>query len=165
MFWYPSLLFGMMMLFKELLILLLFGLRACLLSSLCLGFGNFFWRPALPKFLKIFMTLHFRTLSGKLCQVISLPALSICRILCFNCLWYSYEITHFITSLIISLGATVPSNWQTHGFDRPIYTNVIYPFPLDPPHIPEDNPTGCYRKCFQIPKEWQGMIWCFGSFT
>ncbi|CAI0461856.1 unnamed protein product, partial [Linum tenue] len=51
----------------------------------------------------------------------------------------------------------VPSNWQMHGFDKPIYTNVVYPFPLDPPHVPQDdNPTGCYRTYFQIPKEWEG---------
>ncbi|XP_043690942.1 beta-galactosidase [Telopea speciosissima] len=50
----------------------------------------------------------------------------------------------------------VPSNWQMHGFDRPIYTNIVYPFPLDPPRVPVDNPTGCYRTCFQIPKEWNG---------
>lgn len=49
----------------------------------------------------------------------------------------------------------VPSNWQMHGFDRPIYTNVVYPFPLDPPHVPEDNPTGCYRTYFQLPEEWK----------
>ncbi|XP_011000564.1 PREDICTED: beta-galactosidase-like [Populus euphratica] len=50
----------------------------------------------------------------------------------------------------------VPSNWEMHGYDRPIYTNVIYPFPVDPPHVPDDNPTGCYRTYFDIPKEWQG---------
>ncbi|CAK7336520.1 unnamed protein product [Dovyalis caffra] len=50
----------------------------------------------------------------------------------------------------------VPSNWQTHGYDRPIYTNIIYPFPVDPPHVPDENPTGCYRTYFDIPKEWQG---------
>lgn len=50
----------------------------------------------------------------------------------------------------------VPSNWQMHGFDCPIYTNVVYPFPLDPPHVPAENPTGCYRTYFHIPKEWQG---------
>ncbi|XWS65492.1 hypothetical protein CRYUN_Cryun05aG0117500 [Craigia yunnanensis] len=50
----------------------------------------------------------------------------------------------------------VPSNWQMHGFDRPIYTNIVYPIPLDPPHVPIDNPTGCYRTYFHIPKEWQG---------
>ncbi|XP_061995531.1 uncharacterized protein LOC133713503 isoform X2 [Rosa rugosa] len=43
-----------------------------------------------------------------------------------------------------------------HGFDRPIYTNVVYPFPLDPPFVPVDNPTGCYRTDFVIPKEWKG---------
>jgi len=52
---------------------------------------------------------------------------------------------------------TVPSNWQLHGFDIPIYTNVVYPFPVDPPFIPMENPTGCYRTYFQIPKEWEGM--------
>lgn len=50
----------------------------------------------------------------------------------------------------------VPSNWQLHGFDRPIYTNVVYPFPLDPPHVPDENPTGCYRTYFHLPKEWEG---------
>ncbi|KAG4977461.1 hypothetical protein AAZX31_13G179000 [Glycine max] len=50
----------------------------------------------------------------------------------------------------------VPSNWQLHGFDTPIYTNVVYPFPLDPPFIPVENPTGCYRTYFHIPKEWEG---------
>ncbi|OMO87190.1 hypothetical protein COLO4_20752 [Corchorus olitorius] len=50
----------------------------------------------------------------------------------------------------------VPSNWQMHGFDRPIYTNVLYPFPLDPPHVSTDIPTGCYRIYFHIPNEWQG---------
>lgn len=50
----------------------------------------------------------------------------------------------------------VPSNWQMHGFDRPIYTNVVYPFPMNPPHVPDDNPTGCYRTYFDIPEEWEG---------
>ncbi|KAF9591655.1 hypothetical protein IFM89_005236 [Coptis chinensis] len=50
----------------------------------------------------------------------------------------------------------VPSNWQMHGFDRPIYTNSDYPFPLDPPKVPAENPTGCYRTYFDIPKEWEG---------
>uniref|UniRef100_A0A5B7BXV9 beta-galactosidase n=1 Tax=Davidia involucrata TaxID=16924 RepID=A0A5B7BXV9_DAVIN len=50
----------------------------------------------------------------------------------------------------------VPSNWQMHGFDQPIYTNIVYPFPLDPPNVPVDNPTGCYRTDFHLPKEWEG---------
>ncbi|KAL0464519.1 UNVERIFIED_CONTAM: Beta-galactosidase [Sesamum latifolium] len=52
----------------------------------------------------------------------------------------------------------VPSNWQMHGFDWPIYTNVVYPFPLNPPKVPEVNPTGCYRTYFYLPKEWEGEI-------
>ncbi|WP_407408315.1 beta-galactosidase subunit alpha [Peribacillus sp.] len=48
----------------------------------------------------------------------------------------------------------VPSNWQMHGYGRPHYTNVQYPFPVDPPHIPTENPTGSYRREFTIPSEW-----------
>lgn len=50
----------------------------------------------------------------------------------------------------------VPSNWQLHGFDRPIYTNTLYPFPINPPYVGSNNPTGCYRKYFRIPKGWGG---------
>lgn len=47
----------------------------------------------------------------------------------------------------------VPSNWQMHGYGKPHYTNVQYPFPVDPPHIPSENPTGSYRRDFHISKE------------
>lgn len=50
----------------------------------------------------------------------------------------------------------VPSNWQVHNHDIPIYTNIVYPFPLDPPFVPKENPTGCYRKTFVVPIEWTG---------
>jgi beta-galactosidase/beta-glucuronidase len=48
----------------------------------------------------------------------------------------------------------VPSNWQMHGYGHPHYTNVNYPFPVDPPHVPTENPTGCYRRIFFVPDEW-----------
>ena len=32
----------------------------------------------------------------------------------------------------------VPSNWQMHGYGHPHYTNVRYPFPIDPPRVPPD---------------------------
>jgi beta-galactosidase/beta-glucuronidase len=48
----------------------------------------------------------------------------------------------------------VPSNWQMHGYGRPHYTNVAYPFPVDPPHVPQDNPIGLYRRTFVIPAGW-----------
>ncbi len=51
----------------------------------------------------------------------------------------------------------VPGNWEVLGYGYPIYTNVNYPFPLNPPYIPhDDNPTGCYRHTFEIPEAWDG---------
>jgi beta-galactosidase/beta-glucuronidase len=78
----------------------------------------------------------------------------------------------------------VPGNWQTQGFGLPMYTNVQYPFPIDPrfreaaqamhwsPKISEmrvpeealsiplsvphdDNPTGCYRTTFELPESFR----------
>ncbi len=47
----------------------------------------------------------------------------------------------------------VPSNWQMRGYGYPIYTNIIYPFPLDPPNPPVDfNPVGSYKRNFTIDK-------------
>ncbi|MBR5595338.1 MAG: DUF4981 domain-containing protein [Alistipes sp.] len=52
---------------------------------------------------------------------------------------------------------SVPGNWEINGYGMPIYTNVTYPFPKNPPFIPhDDNPTGCYRHSFDIPTEWEG---------
>ncbi len=48
----------------------------------------------------------------------------------------------------------VPGHWQLQGFDRPIYTNVQYPFPCQPPMVPEENPTGCYQHSFDLPDAW-----------
>ena len=51
----------------------------------------------------------------------------------------------------------VPGNWEINGYGVPIYTNVNYPFPKNPPFIPhDDNPTGCYRHSFQVPEAWEG---------
>ena len=43
----------------------------------------------------------------------------------------------------------VPRSWQTvlgKGYDVPNYTNVVYPFPFDPPHVPAANPCGLYSR-------------------
>ncbi|WP_408960263.1 glycoside hydrolase family 2 TIM barrel-domain containing protein [Natrinema sp. 74] len=48
----------------------------------------------------------------------------------------------------------VPQHWQTAGYGDPHYTNVVYPFPLDPPHVPTENPTASYRRTFSVPEEW-----------
>lgn len=50
----------------------------------------------------------------------------------------------------------VPSNWQLLGYGTPHYTSSKYPFPLDPPHLPSENPSGVYRRRFEIPTEWEG---------
>jgi len=51
----------------------------------------------------------------------------------------------------------VPGNWQLQGYDKPIYTNVQYPFPAEALRVPhDDNPTGSYRKDFTIPDNWEG---------
>jgi len=49
----------------------------------------------------------------------------------------------------------VPSNWQMLGYGRPNYTNVAYPYPVDPPFVPDENPVGCYQRDFTIPKHWE----------
>jgi beta-galactosidase len=51
----------------------------------------------------------------------------------------------------------VPSNWQMHGYGRPIYLNMTYPFPANPPYIPHSyNPVGSYRREFSLPGSWDG---------
>ena len=49
----------------------------------------------------------------------------------------------------------VPGNWQLLGFDdKPIYTNTHYPFDPNPPFVPKENPTGCYRQSFKVDPAW-----------
>ncbi len=50
----------------------------------------------------------------------------------------------------------VPGNWTMQGFGKPHYTNVQMPFPNMPPSVPDDNPTGVYRRQFALPPEWRG---------
>ena len=45
----------------------------------------------------------------------------------------------------------VPSHWVLHGHGAPAYTNLQYPFPIDPPHVPDANPTGEHRRAFRLP--------------
>jgi len=51
---------------------------------------------------------------------------------------------------------TVPSCWQIEGYGYPHYTNLQYPFPVDPPRVPTENPTGSYVREFEIPENWDG---------
>lgn len=47
----------------------------------------------------------------------------------------------------------VPSNWELKGFGIPIYTNIVYPHPRNPPYIGADNPVGTYRRNFHRASE------------
>ena len=75
----------------------------------------------------------------------------------------------------------VPGNWELQGHSKPIYTNYVYPWHYDtaetcaikpnadsapcvnPPHLPADNPTGCYRRTFDVPASFSGrdVFLCF----
>ncbi len=69
---------------------------------------------------------------------------------------------------------TVPSCWQTTGYEPPYYTNVNYPYPVDPPYVPDDNPVGVYRKIVAISENkatmeqyivFEGVAPCFELFV
>jgi beta-galactosidase len=50
----------------------------------------------------------------------------------------------------------VPSNWEMKGYGDPLFRNVTTPFRPDPPRIPREyNPTGAYRRVFNIPASWK----------
>lgn len=55
----------------------------------------------------------------------------------------------------------VPSHWVLPPggpYGQPIYTNVQFPFPIDPPHVPDENPTGDYRRAFTLPDWGSGRV-------
>ncbi|WP_055691392.1 glycoside hydrolase family 2 TIM barrel-domain containing protein [Streptomyces prasinus] len=52
---------------------------------------------------------------------------------------------------------TVPGHWVLQGdgaFGAPAYTNHLYPFPVDPPYVPTENPTGDHLRVFDLPEGW-----------
>ncbi|MGW1210146.1 glycoside hydrolase family 2 TIM barrel-domain containing protein [Streptomyces sp. NPDC002499] len=54
----------------------------------------------------------------------------------------------------------VPGHWVLQGdgaFGSPIYTNHLYPFPVDPPHVPTENPTGDHLRVFDLPADWPDL--------
>lgn len=73
----------------------------------------------------------------------------------------------------------VPSVWQNYGHDHHQYTNVRYPFPVDPPYVPYENPCGAYVRTFEWKKQeeapraflnFEGVdscfyVWINGSFV
>ena len=73
----------------------------------------------------------------------------------------------------------VPGVWQNYGYDRHQYVNLVYPFPMDPPYVPHQNPCGVYvhtftyQKCEAAPRAYlnfEGVdscfyVWVNGSFV
>ncbi len=73
----------------------------------------------------------------------------------------------------------VPFCWQLRGYDSPQYTNIRYPFPFDPPFVPQDNPCGAYLHSFTWHRDpdapcaflnFEGVdscfyVWLNGSFA
>ena len=68
----------------------------------------------------------------------------------------------------------VPSCWQSQGYEKPYYTNQQYPYPIDPPYVPDDNPMGVYRRTVSVTEEeaareayliFEGVASCFELFV
>lgn len=61
----------------------------------------------------------------------------------------------------------VPSNWQMEGYGKLHYTDVLYPFPINPPFVPGMNPTGIYRRQFILTDEWlkERMVLYLGGIS
>ena len=72
----------------------------------------------------------------------------------------------------------VPSCWENfvgRGYDVPNYTNIVYPFPVEPPKVPEKNPTALYTRTVSVPPEllnkkevflnFEGVASCFYLFV
>lgn len=57
------------------------------------------------------------------------------------------EITHWDT-------IPVPSCWQLQGYEHPNYSNINYPYPCDPPYVPDENPCGIYEREFTLDAVW-----------
>ncbi|MBP3877455.1 MAG: DUF4981 domain-containing protein [Lachnospiraceae bacterium] len=65
---------------------------------------------------------------------------------------------------------TVPFCWQMRGYDEHQYTNIRYPFPFDPPYVPQQNPCGAYIRRFtwhpdreapRVSLHFEGVDSCF----
>ena len=52
----------------------------------------------------------------------------------------------------------VPSCWQIEGYEPPNYSIYNYPFAVDAPFVPDDNPCGVYRRGFTLAKKWGRVL-------
>ncbi|ENF88425.1 glycosyl hydrolases family 2, sugar binding domain protein [Escherichia coli P0305260.13] len=63
----------------------------------------------------------------------------------------------FTSELMADWGhITVPAMWQMEGHGKLQYPDEGFPFPIDVPFVPSDNPTGAYQRIFTLSDGWQG---------
>lgn len=53
---------------------------------------------------------------------------------------------------------TVPGNWQLQGYGRMHYSDLWYNFPIDPPYVPTENPTGIYKRSFYVDETFRDKL-------
>ena len=51
---------------------------------------------------------------------------------------------------------TVPGNWQLQGYGKMHYSDLWYNFPINPPYVPTENPTGIYKRTFYVEESFRG---------
>ncbi len=84
---------------------------------------------------------------------------SLCGEWSFRYFVSEYDLPDFTAADYTSEGADtlpVPMSWQfalNRGYDKPQYTNINYPYPVDPPHVPAENPCGLYERTFTVSAE------------
>ena len=50
----------------------------------------------------------------------------------------------------------VPGNWQLQGYGKMHYSDLWYNFPINPPYVPTENPTGIYKRTFYVEESFRG---------
>lgn len=65
--------------------------------------------------------------------------------------------SHWVLQSVTPPGETSPRSLLGTA-DGPRYTNTAYPIPIDPPRVPDANPTGDYRLCFTVPDGWANAV-------
>ncbi len=82
--------------------------------------------------------------------------ISLCGEWSFRYFASEYDLPDFTSDAYTAEGAdrlSVPMSWQMalgRGYDVPQYTNINYPYPVDPPHVPAEDPCGLYERTFYI---------------
>ena len=65
-----------------------------------------------------------------------------------------FDLPEDLAQIPFAASIPVPSCWQNHGYEKPCYTNIHYPYPVDPPYVPDENPCGVYRTGFMLDAHW-----------